>query len=827
MPHHDHHADGLARRNETLERRVRELEQALARTGQHGAAQAPPRSAPLPPSCPDAPGSLAGREELLRLFVKHAPVSIAMLDGSMRYIAVSDRWKSDYGFQERNLEGLDHYAVFPEIPERWKAIHRSCLAGAVERAEEDPFARADGSIQWLRWEVRPWRLPSGAIGGIVIFSEDITARKQAELELARVNFLLSALVEAIPSPIYAKDREGRLLLANKALLELLGRDASQVLGKTSGEVHPTVIGREHMENDALVMESGIPSFFEETSLGPAGLRHWVSIKAPHRDASGEVAGVVGVSLEITDQKILEEELRQSREDLCRAQTVAHVGSWRLDVRRDRLTWSDENYRIFDVPPGTPMTYESFLERVHPEDRAEVHRQWSAALRGEPYDIEHRLVVDGGRRWVRERAELEFAPDGTLLGGFGTTQDVTGRKLAEQALREAKEAADIANRAKSDFLARMSHEIRTPMNAILGMTEMALHAARDPLQRDHLETAMDSARALLGIVNDTLDLSRIEAGKLALAPARFDLHELARAMVKTLAVSAAPKGLAMNLQLDPRVPRHVLGDAGRLRQVLLNLLGNAVKFTTRGSVTLGVAPAPQGVPGRHPLDFTVSDTGPGIPGFLRARIFEPFVQHDPGERSAEGTGLGLAIARGIAQALGGDIFLEETTESGSRFVCRVPLPPVDEPEARQGDSGRFLCVSRPLTVLAVDDNRINLKVVAALLSRLGHRCVLAAGGEQALALLAEPGARFDAVLMDIEMDGMDGFETTRRIRAGEAGEAHRSVHVAALSAHALPSFRQRCSEAGMDDFLPKPVGLADLAKALGLASSEYCAPGGET
>ena len=514
----------------------------------------------------------------------------------------------------------------------------------------------------------------------------------------------------------------------------------------------------------------------------------------------------------------EEALRCGREDLCNAQAVARTGSWRLDVRQNRLTWSDENYRIFRVPLGAPLTYELFLERVHPDDRAHVQREWSAALRGEPYDIEHRLNIEGETCWVRERAVLEFDQEGKLLGGFGTTQDITNRKLAEQALREAKEAADMANQAKSDFLAKMSHEIRTPMNAILGMTELSLQMSCSPQQKDYLETVMNSAHGLLTIINDILDLSRIEAGKLALTPTTFNLHEMVRGLAKSMEVIATAKSLHIRHRIDSTVPRLVRADGNRLRQVLFNLMGNAVKFTEQGEVFLNVFPARQTPDGRSMLEFAVSDTGPGIPEGNQELIFEPFIQQGlPGE-SMKGTGLGLAIAKHIMEAMGGSISLESAPGSGSVFTCRAPLEPVLASVSIR-ETGSYQCVGRPLSILVVDDNAVNLKVAAALLARLGHRCTPCDGGREALSLIRNPAARFDVVFMDIEMDGMNGFETARRIRGGEAGEAHRSATIIALSAHALPDFRKRCIDEGMNDFITKPVCLSDLVSVLGDASGK--------
>jgi len=744
------------------------------------------------------------------------PFAIAHADG--RLVRCNLAAARLLGYDLSEIQDLNWISL---TPEDWQDKDRANLeelnrTGRALRVEKEYFHK-DGRRVPVELLVHMRRDEAGAPLFYYAFLTDLTRRKRTEEELLSLNAILSAVTESTTALIYVMDLESRLVMANPALLRLLGLTAREALGKTPLDVHPPEMGRAHMANDRQVVATGKPLSFEETSVLGGMRRHWLSIKTPRFDAAGRVVGVIGISLEITEQKRLEEALRHSQEDLCRAQSVARVGSWRLDVLNDRLTWSDENYRIFGVPPGTPMDYEAFLERVHPQDRQDVDREWKAALRGRPYDIEHRLNLPGEIRWVREQAELEFAPDGTLLGGFGTTQDITDRKLAEQALREAMEAADAANQAKSEFLARMSHEIRTPMNAILGMTELSLQMAADPLQKDYLATTMEAARGLLGVINDILDLSKIEAGKLALSPVDFDLHELARSLMKSLEVVAAPKRLGLKTFIAPDVPRRVHGDANRTRQVLFNLVGNAVKYTRQGGVSLELRAQEQRPDGRRVVEIAVSDTGPGITEALRDRIFEPFVRQG-GSLAAEGTGLGLAISRGIVEAMGGTLALLGNSGEGSVFSCTIPFEPSLTPSPSRNGADDFVCVGAPLRILAVDDNPINLKVVSALLARLGHLCDRCDSGALALEALSRPGLPYDVVLVDIEMDGMDGFETTRRIRAGEGGQAHRAVNVIALSAHALESFRTRCLEAGMNDFLAKPVSLADLTRAFGYASA---------
>jgi PAS domain S-box-containing protein len=420
--------------------------------------------------------------------------------------------------------------------------------------------------------------------------------------------------------------------------------------------------------------------------------------------------------------------------------------------------------------------------------------------------------DGSRLPVSLTVTSMRDADGVITGYIGIATDITERRRAEAAMRGARDAAEAATRARTDFLANMSHEIRTPMNAVIGLSELLLDTPLDEQQAEYADLIRTSAESLLRIINDILDFSRIDAGRLEIEHQPFNLRELFNHTLKSLRVRARQKGISLCHRIDTGLPDAAVGDAGRMRQVLVNLVSNAIKFTDAGAVT--VTASADADPDGLLLHVEVRDTGIGIPADRLDRIFAAFTQADSSvTRRFGGTGLGLTISAQLVGLMGGRIWVESEPGAGSAFHFTARLGHASEagiPRSAQPASQPALPPRPPLHLLVAEDNAVNQKLAADVLQRHGHTCAIAKNGQEAVDMLAREA--FDAVLMDVQMPVLDGLEATRIIRQREQGTGRR-IPIVALTAHVMAGDRETCIGAGMDDYLPKPLRANEVLAAL--------------
>jgi PAS domain S-box-containing protein len=697
----------------------------------------------------------------------------------------------------------------------------------------------DGHVTDVLYNASVYHDNAGKVLGIFAAARDVTALNKAEHERMQLSLQNRLILDSAGEGIYGLDINGVCTFINPAALKLLGFSAEELLAKRSHHMfhHTRPDGRPYPEEECPVQTAyrqgevhrGIDLYWRKD--GSSFSVEFIS--TPILEA-GRTTGAVVMFSDITVRKQAEEELRRSEQGLSEAQRMAHLGNWELDLVSDELIWSDEIFRIFEIDKDKfAATYEAFLNAIHPEDRDRVNNAYTESLKNKkPYEIEHRLQMPDGRiKYVNEKCETYFGEDGKPLRSIGTVHDITERKLVEDELRRykdhleeeiqqrtadlvlARNAADTANLAKSVFLANMSHELRTPLNAILGFSSLM---SKDPLlqpeQHENLNIINRSGEHLLVLINDVLEMSKIEAGRVELENSPFDLGGMVRDVSDMMHVRAKEKGLQLLVEQSSQVPRYIIGDEARLRQVLINLVGNAVKFTQQGGVTLrfGVKPDAE----QQHLLIEVEDSGIGIKPEDQQRIFEPFVQLGE-DATQKGTGLGLPLARQYAQLMGGKIEVDSMPGKGSVFRVELPLEVAEDAEVSR-QKGKVqqdvtgLAPDQPeYRVMIVEDQRENQLLLERLMSNIGIQARVTENGAQAVELFKS--WRPHLIWMDRRMPVMDGIEATRRIRELPGGK---EVKIVAVTASAFTEQRDEMFKVGMDDFVRKPYRFNEIYECMG-------------
>jgi len=639
--------------------------------------------------------------------------------------------------------------------------------------------------------------------------------------------LLDAVVDGAGVVMVAQDPGGRSLLCSAEAARLAGLRKPPAPGTPLARLLP----REMLASSARATQWPVLGDDERwnTSVGPRTF--WVA-RGLLRDPHGQQCGQFVIARDVTSQREGAAALRRSEQQLALALHGAEIGLWDWHVPSGQIDINERwasmlGYRVEEVE----RHIDSWKALVHPDDWAVIDAELLPHLDGRApaYRCEHRLRHrDGHWVWVLDAGRVvERDAAGRPVRAVGIHLDISDRRAAQaaleqsraelerrvtertEALAEATQRAEAASQAKSAFLANMSHEIRTPMNAIIGLSHLMADSPCDARQADRIAKIERAAAHLMFLINDILDLSKIEAGRLTLEEVPFSLRDVLDQVKGFVAPQAAERGLALELQTDG-VPDRLLGDPTRVRQALLNLASNAVKFTLRGRVAIRVRQLPAAAPTLR-LSFEVEDTGIGLTSEQQSRLFQPFEQGDGSTaRRFGGTGLGLAITRRLAAMMGGEVGVRSVEGEGSCFWFNADFQPGPAVATRARVDVDALALLRAgpagRRVLVADDDAVNQEVARALLERAGLEVVVVDSGRSALEAVRAGG--FDAVLMDLHMRDLDGLEATRAIRDGGA-----TLPIAAITASAFDEDRRRCHEAGMDGFVAKPFDPASLYRWL--------------
>ena len=765
---------------------------------------------------------LRDSQALFSSLVEYLPVHVLRKDLEGKFTFANSSFCQLLGKPLAEIVGKTDFDFYPaELAEKYRQDDKR-VAETGELLECVEENKKDGETRYVEVMKSAVRDASGEVIGVQVIFWDVTARHKAEAALQQERYLLDALMDNLPHNIYFKDANSRFIRINKALATCFGLSlAADAVGKTDFDFFTEEHAQQARADEQEVMRAGRPLLDkEEKETWSDGRETWATTtKLPLYDDAGNIAGTFGISRDITAQKQAAERLRTSE---MKFRTL-------FDASRDAIMLATPEEGFLS---GNPAAIELFGCKDEKEFTSKTPADLSPERQpdGTPSPLKAQqmmaIAMEEGSHffeWTHKRVDGSEFYATVLLTRMeiegknilqATVRDITERKRAAEALRAAKEAAETANRAKSAFLANMSHEIRTPMNVIIGMTELMLDTQVSSEQREYLMALQESSEALLSLINDILDFSKIEAGRLDLDWAAFDLHESLGDTTKWLATRAHAKGLELVCHIRPEVPVAVVGDQTRLRQIVVNLLGNAIKFTDHGEVVLDVKRHSQS-DGHVVLHFTVIDTGIGIPDSKLAAIFDVFEQADTTTtRRFGGTGLGLAISSKLVEMMDGRIWAESQLGKGStfHFTARFGTLPDEPAPGPAVDAGLI----RGTRVLVVDDNATNRFILEEILNNWGMAPITAAGVQDALRLLREASQRgepFPLVISDVHMPEIDGFTLVDEIRRDPAIA---STIIMMLTSGDHPGDIAQCEKMGVAAYLMKPVKQSELFDAVMLA-----------
>ena len=711
-------------------------------------------------------------------------------------------------------------------------------------ANQEPLEREMKVVKTqkhLLMRVNLYLRENGENDGVVVTFVNIDELKLVQQDLKQANSLLENLYTSSPVGLSLHDRDLKYIRINQTLAEINGFSIEEHLGKSIFEVVPNLaskmesILRQVIETDRPVCNIQIHG---HTAAAPNFKRYWNASFYPVDLLNGD-RGVGSIVTDITERIEAEKSLKENEATLLESQKLANLGNWKLEIDENfeldaaRAVWSAELFSIYGLDCQQPVpTFADLLQFYPAQDRRAIRSAFDELLAiATPYNLDLCcLRPDGEIRYLNSIGRAVRDETG-ITKLYGAVMDITARKKIEaelirqnRALEEAiavAQTADSANQAKSDFLANMSHEIRTPMNAILSVAQLLDLSELTPDQHKLLKTLKSNSNKLLTLINDILDLSKIEARELKLNPQEFSLRSIAQNLLDSFTPQAQNKGLTLTVNVASDLDLCFIGDDFRLQQVLSNLVSNALKFTAQGEIEINIALQQNTTTKDNSIAtvyFSVKDTGIGINASMQQKLFEPFTQADNSTtRQYGGTGLGLTISRRIIELMGGEIGVESKLGQGSTFWFTLPLQIAEitnepSPSLREEKFAPDIAVansSQTVDILVVEDYPDNRELILFMLDTLGYQADSVNDGREALDRLARQ--EYKIVLMDCQMPELDGYQATKKIRLREREERH--TIIIGLTAHAMEGDRQKCLDAGMDEYITKPVDLNKLASVL--------------
>ena len=724
-----------------------------------------------------------------------------------KYEYVNQRLAELYGYDSTNdlikaigdIEGQ----LYVDSNQRELFLELIQAQGRIEQFESEIF-RKDRSRIWISETARIVR----DINNKPLFYEgtvqEITEQKRAEVELKRSQILFHSLVENLPQKIFRKDLKGEFVFANSGFCKELGKSRREIIGKTDFDFFPNDLAEKYREDDTVIMESGDSLDKVEEHISIDGEKSWVHVvKTPTYDEAASCSGVQGIFWDVTKQKRIEMALAHER-DLLRTL---------LDSIPDRIYFKDSNSQFLMISKALAKDFglkspdeaygktdADFFSAEHARlallDEKKIFESGEAIIG----KTEKETWNNGNEGWVLTTKMPMRSSDGEIIGLVGVSKDITSLKEAEEELANARDSALESAKFKSEFLANTSHEIRTPMNAIIGMTDLLLDSSLNDQQRDFLSTIRDSAEALLGIINDILDFSKIEARKLNIEKVSFDLREVVESTVDLLAERARSKGLKLVCIVHEEVWTKVMGDSGRLRQILTNIIANAIKFTHQGEVIVKVQMVRENA-SRVDVVFEVKDTGIGILEEAQAKLFQPFTQADGSlTRRYGGTGLGLTISKQLSEMMDGKIRFDSKLGQGSTFWIDLPFSKDNSSEERSSKY-EFLI---GLHVLIVGDSETSREIISHQLRSCRIKAIEADGSNAAMELLhkqASTKSPFQLAIIDLEALDVDALSITNMIK-GDLLFSEVKIILLSPMGESIDPDKHRTSE--IDYCLMKPV-----------------------